>query len=193
MIYRFKNKKESSVCIIQHYDFLVAKEIRKHFRVFFLKNKQLSFSVVRNYKKDYSSIRNFFSINEISYFDLIEKKIDNLINEVSLKFITMVKTYAKWMLRMNIKAVVAASGQSLHVLAGIKAAKLNKIPIIWGQHGGFYGYSEFPILKYINQHYSYYFLYSKGCFSINNQKNCFSVSNKKLQDLYFSKRFKNDY
>jgi len=91
--------------------------------------------------------------------------------------------------RLGIKAVVAAAGQSLSTLAAIKAASINKIPVIWGQHGGHYGYGEFPIINYLNTYYSHYFLYSEGCFSIAKNKKCFSIVDTKLSSIYRCKRY----
>jgi hypothetical protein len=184
VFFRIKNRNNKSICIIQHYDFSAAKKNREFFKTFFLKDNLRYFKIKSVEKKDISSVNKFFKIGTIDYFKLIERKIDNLINGVSVKFVQMVTMYSKWLLKIDAKAVIAASGQSLPILACIKAAKLNRIPVIWGQHGGFYGYGEFPIMKYLHKNYSHYFLYSEGCFSVNNGINCFVVSDTKLRSLY---------
>lgn len=191
---RYKNRKKPAIFILQHYDFETCKKLQDYFKVYWVIDYIDNISIkcfpqkILDYSKEYHFLHYLFMFDNICYFDLIQPKIDFVINFVSKKFHNITKDFYDFFVKKNIKAVISSSGQSLNILAGIKAAKLNKIPVIWGQHGGFYGYAEFPVQDFLCKNYTYYFLYTKDIGIINNYKNCFEVLDSKLLRLYYAKR-----
>lgn len=203
-LFRLVNFNKPSIYILQHYDFEVCKKFRREFKLYwqFKKNLQLRFQQLVSKKPILTKransscqehIEKMFAFEDISYYSLIELKLNFLINTLPDTFDHLVSHYMSLFTKKKIRVVISASGQSLKILSGIAAADFCNIPVIWGQHGGFYGYADFPITKYLNRHYSHYFLYTDACSVVNGGVSCFTVSNSKLIHLYRKKRLSNEF
>lgn len=191
--YRFINFNKSSIFVLQHYDFSVCKWLRSQSKLYWKNKNRLSLSDYKEKQQftiKYYNLDNYISFDGISYSLFVSPKINFLIEDLPLIFSNIAMQYENFYHNKKIKAIISASGQSLDVLAGIKAAKICNIPLIWGQHGGLYGYGEFPISKYIDISYTHFFVYTDAVGVINHDKNCFAVSDSKLLNLYREKREK---
>ncbi|MBX9696886.1 MAG: hypothetical protein K2X53_02250 [Alphaproteobacteria bacterium] len=192
--YRFLNFTKPATYMLQHYDFEACKNLRTAFKLYWdpKKENNVSYQIepinLSLKKMDKESLDIYFTFDNISYAALINSKLNFLIQKLPVLFNQRVSYYLDFYSRKKIKAVIAASGQSLDILAGIKAARINKIPVVWGQHGGFYGYASFPLMEYLHKNYTHYFLYTEDIAVINKNINCFSVSDSHLLEIYKAKR-----
>lgn len=193
-----KNKKTPIIFIAQHWDFEVCNNLNRFFKVIWLqhiKDKLLSTAksvatnqgyVVEDAKL--SCLRNFFQFHDVCFYEFIKPKLTNLIHDTSRIFRALCIMLEQQFIHKKVNVLIAAAGQSIEILAAIKTAKLLGIPVIWGQHGGLYGYGDFPIERFLSKNYTHYFLYSKSVSKMVLNKPCYVVSDSKLLDLYKSKR-----
>lgn len=194
-LYRWRNIEKQAIHILQHYDFEVCKDLRKDFKTYwgpqqFLKKKHDKNTHI---KSSFSHLeeKNIFAFGSISYDELLGPKLIFLTQTLPPIFQHLVTSYRSFYVRKKIQVVISAAGQSLDILAGVKAARMENIAVVWGQHGGFYGYAEFPHINYLHKHYTHYFLYTEAISIINHHHNCFTVGDTKLLKLYQKKRYVN--
>jgi hypothetical protein len=193
-----KNKNSPIIFIAQHWDFEVCNNLNRFFKVIWLqhiKDKLLSTakSVAANQSYVFddtklSCLRNFFQFDDVCLYEFIKPKLTNLIYDTSRMFRPLCIMLEKQFIHKKVNVLIAAAGQSIEILAAIKTAKLLGIPVIWGQHGGLYGYGDFPIERFLSKNYTHYFLYSKPVSKMVLNKPFYVVSDSKLLDLYKSKR-----
>lgn len=180
--FRILNFRSRPVFMLQHYDFEVCKKLRRKFKLYW---RFVKFDI----KQELKVSKNIFLNSQIFVFDnacydqVIQSFLFYVINDLEPFFEKKIHFYKHFYLNKKIKAVVAAAGQSFDIIAGIKAAHILNIPVVWGQHGGFYGYADFPIMENLSQYYSHYFLYTQEIAVIAKGKS-YIVSDSKLQKLY---------
>lgn len=188
--YRIFNFNQAAVYILQAHDFELVNSLKKDFKVYFVSREEKRIKNTQFIKDELSHFFQEFEIDNIDYNKLLKDKMCYLVNILAPKFIALVEKFRNHFKKLKIRAVLAASGQSIEVLAGIKAAYLEKIPVFWGQHGGFYGYAHFPILNTLCKYYSHYIFYAPGCNFIKNKKKSIILPDSKLLSLFRIKRKK---
>lgn len=188
--FRIINFKEPAIYMLQPYSFETCLNLRKKFKlywnnVFYKKHCRL---IEYNLSCD-KKLEELFTFDGCAYYDLVRHKINYIIKILANDFAKLVNFFSDLYIKKNIKAVIAAAGQNLEVLAGIKAANMCKLPTIWGQHGGFYGYANFLVEKYLHQYYTHDFVYTEAIHLPSNTWR-FTISDPKLLKLYRTNRIK---
>lgn len=196
-ISNIKKRDKPAIFIAQHHNFQTCLDLQDFYRVYWLQNILFPFNkggiyYSKNLKlKNSVGIKNLLFLDDICYFNLIEKKIQHVLFFLSREIESIAEKLSKYFFHKKIKAVIASSGQSREILAAIRAGSSLDLPIIWGQHGGLYGYGDFPLEKKIVRFYTHYFLYSKAVSNICFSKPYFVVSDYTLLRLYHDKRRSN--
>lgn len=193
-ILRILRHNSLKVFIAQHWDFEVCSNMNRHFKTYWLNDLKLpkfislQGTVPCLNERQVTHLKRFFEFYGVFLLGMMEPKLSHLVQYTSKKFSNeclFLKTIFK---NKKIDAVVAAAGQSIEILAAIKAARLLSLPVIWGQHGGFYGYADFPIFDYLNKNYTDYFLHTNCTSKMLRQDPHYVVSSKRLLELYKAKR-----
>jgi hypothetical protein len=194
--YNLINFRAPALLIAQAYDFEACKGLQKFFKIYTLpaidkknkKNLKQTTTNTDNQKKTMRALEKSFTLDDVSYFKIIMPKLYYIVSNIKSFMQCINQNIHNYLRKKKIKALIAGSGQSLEILASLRAACNFEIPIVWGQHGGLYGYGDVPITKQLNKLYTHYFLYAKGSILNMPKKPSYIVSSTTLQKIYYAKR-----
>ncbi|MBI1870522.1 MAG: hypothetical protein HYS07_04930 [Chlamydiae bacterium] len=109
------------------------------------------------------NFKSFFTVGNKNYFSIVETRLKHFITFVIPRCLTMTDTISKKIPHGSKAVILGSQYAEVGQIACAIAGHFLKIPVVCYQHGGMYGYVDYPIIEHHDLYAAnYFFCYGEG-------------------------------